>query len=52
MRGFRKSIIPVILATIAVGTATLTLSPQKRVVTQDTEIRLMAMLYVAAVTPD
>jgi hypothetical protein len=52
MRALTKSIIPAILATVAIGTAALTLSPQKQVATHDTEIRLMAMLYVSATMPD
>jgi hypothetical protein len=52
MRALTKSIIPAILATVAIGTAALVSQPQKRVVTHDTEIRLMAMLYVGATMPD
>jgi hypothetical protein len=52
MRALRKSIIPAIIATVAIGAGALTLSPQKRVATHDTEIRLMAMLYVSATMPN
>jgi hypothetical protein len=51
MRAFRFCLCITILATMVFGSVSFATSPQKQVDSRDTELRLMAMLYVSATTP-